>query len=82
MTPTSLAGGMVRLAAQIKTDGRWVKAKTTSATISPTGAYAWKYTPAKKGAYRMRATIARTAMNTAAGSPWLAFKVRQPTQRP
>ena len=29
--------------------------------ISASGAYSWKYKPAKRGAYRMRATIAKTA---------------------
>ena len=44
--------------------------------IGATGAYSWKYKPAKKGAYRMQATIAATATNTAAVTKWCSFKVK------
>ena len=45
-------------------------------TIGASGAYSWKYKPATKGGYRMRATIAKTATNTAAATKWLRFKVK------
>ena len=38
--------------------------------------YSWKYRPAKKGAYRMQALIAKTAAHTAATTEWLTFKVK------
>ena len=76
VTPISLAGSKVTLTAQLKKGKKWVKAKTGSATITSTGAYSWKYKPAKKGAYRLRATIAKTATNAAAKTKWLAFKVK------
>jgi hypothetical protein len=76
VTPLSLAGEKVTLTAQTKRNGAWVKAKTGSATIECTGAYSWKYKPAKKGAYRMRAAITKTADHTAAATRWLGFTVK------
>jgi hypothetical protein len=77
VTPTSLAGSKVTLTAQLKKGAKWVKAKTFSATITSTGAYSWKYKPAKKGAYRMQAAITKTATRAAVTTKWLAFKVKQ-----
>jgi len=76
VTPTSLAGSQVKLTAQKKRSGRWVKVKRVARTISPTGAYSWKYKPAKKGAYRMQAKIAKTVTHTAAKTKWRTFKVK------
>ena len=76
VTPTSLVGSKVTLTAQLKKASKWVKAKTASATITATGAYSWKYKPAKKGAYRIQAAIAKNATNAAATTKWLAFKVK------
>jgi hypothetical protein len=76
VTPTSLAGSQVKLTAQLKKSGKWTAAKTGFATISAAGAYSWKYKPAKKGSYRLQATIAATAAHTAAASTWLAFTVK------
>jgi hypothetical protein len=45
-------------------------------TVSTTCAYSWKYKPAKRGSYRMRATMARTATHTAAATTWRAFEVK------
>ena len=61
VTPTSLAGSKVKLTVQQKKGGKWVKVKSAPRTIGATGAYSWKYKPAKTGAYRMQATIAETA---------------------
>jgi len=76
VTPTNLAGSKVTLTAQMKKGTKWVKAKTTSATISSTAAYSWKYKPAKKGVYRMQTKIAKTAAHLAATTKWLTFKVK------
>ena len=75
-TPTSLAGGKVTLTVQRKHHGKWRKAAGTARTISARGAYRWKYQPAKRGSYRLRATIAGTAGNTAATTRWKTFKVK------
>jgi photosystem II stability/assembly factor-like uncharacterized protein len=76
VTPTSLAGSKVTLTVQLKKGAKWVKARTFSAAIASTGAYSWKFKPAKKGAYRVQATIAKTATHAAVTTKWLAFKVR------
>lgn len=76
VTPTSLAGSKVTLMAQLKKGAKWVKAKTFSAIVTSTGAYSWKYKPAKRGAYRVQATIGRTATHAAVTTKWLAFKVK------
>jgi hypothetical protein len=74
--PTSLAGSKVTFTAQQKKASKWVKVKSAVCTISATGAYGWKYKPAKKGAYRLQATIASTVTNAAGTTKWLAFKVK------
>ncbi len=75
VTPTSLAGSKVKLTVQKKKGTRWVTLKSVTRTISATGAYIWKYKPATRGAYHMRATIAKTATHTAAKTKWRPFKV-------
>jgi len=75
-TPSSLAGSKVKLTVQKKRHGRWVTVKRVARTISATGAYSWKYKPAKRGAYRMRATISRTDAHTAARTQWRTFRVK------
>jgi photosystem II stability/assembly factor-like uncharacterized protein len=76
VTPTSLAGSKVTLTAQLKKGAKWVKAKSMARTISASGAYSWKYKPAKRGAYRMRAAIAKTAAHAAATTKWRTFRVK------
>ncbi len=76
VTPVILAGSTVKVTTQLKKSGRWTTVKTSSATSSLIGAYSWKYKPAKKGAYRMQASIAQTATHTAATTAWLTFKVQ------
>ena len=76
VTPTSLAGSKVTLTAQLKKGAKWVKARTCSALITSTGAFGWKYKPAKKGVYRMQGSIAKTSTHAAVTTKWLAFKVR------
>ena len=75
VTPTSFVGSKGRLTVQ-KRGARWVTLKRVTRTISATGAYSWKYKPARRGAYRMRATIAKTAAHTAATTKWRTFKVK------
>ena len=76
VTPLSLAGSRVTLTVQIRTGLTWVKVKTSSASSRPVGNYRWKYTPAVKGAYRMRAQVAASAAYRAAATPWRAFTVK------
>jgi hypothetical protein len=76
VTPLSLAGRTVKVTAQLKKSGKWTTVKTKFATSSLTGAYSWKYKPVKKGAYRMRAAIAKAATHTAATTVWRTFMVQ------
>ena len=76
VTPTSPADSTVTLTAQLKKGAKWAKAKTGSALITSTGAYSWTYKPAERGAYRVRAVLARTATHAAFTTKWLAFKVK------
>ena len=75
VTPTSLAGTKVTLTVQRKQGGKWRKVKSLACTIGAKGAYSDTYKPAKKGRYRVRATIAKTATHTAARTKWRTFKV-------
>ena len=76
VTPKSLAGNKVTLTVQRKQGGKWHKVTSVACTIAANGAYGLKYKPVKKGSYRMRATIAKTAANTAATTTWRTFKVK------
>jgi photosystem II stability/assembly factor-like uncharacterized protein len=76
VTPTSLAGAKVNLTFQKKRSGRWVTLKRVARTISVKGVYSWPYKPATRGAYRVRAGIAKTANHMAAGTAWRSFKVK------
>ena len=75
VTPSVLAGGKVKLQVQ-RWVHRWVTVKTVLRTIGSSGAYSWRYKPAKKGSYRLRATVVKTATNTAVGTTWRKFKVK------
>ena len=66
----------VRLTAQRKQGGKWRKVQSVQRTASAKGAYGWTFKPKETGAYRIRATIAKTATHTAAATKWLRFKVR------
>ncbi len=76
MTPTGLAGCKVTLAVQRKQDGKWLKVKSMARTMNASCCCRWTYKPAKKDSYRVQATIAKTAANTAATTPWRMFKVK------
>jgi photosystem II stability/assembly factor-like uncharacterized protein len=76
VAPQSLVGSRVVLSVQMKTGAAWVKVKTTTASSRPVGKYSWKYMPAAKGAYRMRAQLAATGASAAATSSWISFAVK------
>ena len=75
VTPAALAGDKMTLLVQ-RRSGRWVKAATRSCTIRSGGAYSWKYRPGKRGAYRVRATLAKTATHLATTTSWRTFRVK------
>ena len=75
VTPTSLAGSKVILAVQRRQNAKWHKVTRLTVTIAAGGTYSDTYKPAKTGSYRIKATIAKTATNTAAATKWLTFKV-------
>ena len=71
----ALTGAKVALKAELKVGKKWTKTKTGTATASATGAFSWKYTPKKKGSYRVTASVAKTATYTAK-SMVKTFKVK------
>ena len=75
VTPGSLAGSKVTLTVQ-KKGARWVTVKAVVRTIAGGGTYSWKYEPARKGAYRMLATIVMSARQGTAGTGWRRFTVK------
>ena len=76
VAPQSLVGSRVVLSVQMKTGASWVKVKTTTASTRPVGKFSWKYRPAAKGTYRMRAQITKTATSGAATSSWVSFTAK------
>ena len=70
-----LAGVKVVLKAEIKVGSAWKAAKAGTATVSAIGAYTWTYKPAKKGTYRMTASIVATADYKGSKSPSRPFTV-------
>ena len=73
--PSVLVGNKARLILQRKS-GKWRGVKTVVLTIKRGGACSWIYKPAKRGAYRLQVTIAKTATHAPAKTKWLAFKVK------
>jgi len=76
LRPTSLAGSKVTLTVQRKKGSQWRKVTNLTCTVSASGAYSKKYKPTKKGSYRLRATIAKTAAHPAAATNWSTFRVK------
>ncbi len=76
LKPVSLAGTKVKITVQRKVGTKWVKVKVVSRLTSPTGAYSWKFKPAKRGTYRFRTSLAATTLHTAAKTPFRALKVK------
>ena len=75
VTPSVLAGGQVKLQWQ-RWAHKWVAVKTALRTIASKGAYSWWYKPARKGFYRLRVTIAKTATHAGAQITSREFRVR------
>ena len=75
VAPSALAGGQVKVQLQ-RWAHKWVAVKTVLRTIGSKGGYSWSYKPAKKGSYRLRITLAKTATHVAATTSWHSFKVR------
>jgi hypothetical protein len=76
LSPPSLAGANVTVTVQLRRGGAWKPVKTAVRATTAAGAYAWSYLPPRKGAYRAKAAIAPAPANTAAESPWSAFRVK------
>jgi hypothetical protein len=76
VTSANLSATKAKLTLQRKKGTKWVKVKIVSRTLSATHTYSWKYKPPRKGTYRIRATVARTATNKSATSKWKTFRVR------
>jgi len=76
VTPVAdLAGMRVLLKAEIRVGKAWRAARAGSATVSDAGRYVWTYKPAKKGSYRMTASIRATGDYKGSKSPTRRFKV-------
>jgi hypothetical protein len=73
--PTTLAGKSVKLTIQMKSGAAWKTVKSASAKIGATGAYSYKYTSSKKGAYQVQSSLAASTGFNAATSSWKSFKV-------
>ncbi len=69
-----LAGIKVLLKAERKVGKAWKAAKAGSATVSAAGMYVWNYKPAKKGSYRMTASIKATDDYKGSKSPTQALQ--------
>jgi len=77
VTPVAtLAGTKVVLKAEIKVGSAWKTSKAATATVTATGTYSWTYKPAKKGTYRLKASIKATTDYKGSKSPTKAFKVK------
>ena len=76
LTPTNLVASKVKLTVQRKKSGKWTTVKSVTRTVSASSAYAWRYKPARRGTYRLRTTIAKTAAHTAARTAWRGFRVK------
>jgi hypothetical protein len=77
IAPASLAGNSVSITIQKKSGAKWKTVKTAAATISATGAYAYKYKPTTTGSYHVQgAMAAKAGVNKAAATAWKTFKVK------
>ena len=76
LTPTGLPDERVTFTIERRRKGHWHAVVTRARTTSSAGLATITYKPAHKGTYRVRATLATTAANTAAASAWLRFVVK------
>lgn len=69
--------GKATVVIQRKVGARWVNAKTVARTINATsGAYSYSYKPQKRGSYRVKTSVAKTTLYTAATTSYKSFKVK------
>lgn len=73
VTPCSLVGSKVTLIVQRTRNGRRLKVANATCTIGANHAYRATYKLAKRGSYRLKATIAKSDRTAAATTKWLAF---------
>jgi hypothetical protein len=59
VTSASFAGEKVIVTVQRKSGASGRKVTSLRATFGASGAYSWKYKPAKKGSYRIRVAMAK-----------------------
>jgi photosystem II stability/assembly factor-like uncharacterized protein len=74
--PANLEGSRVTLTVERKHGGSWRKVVSKVRTTGAGGTCRWAYGPTKRGSYRVRCAIAKSAANLAATTTWRAFKVK------
>lgn len=74
--PGSLAGSRVTLSVQRKVGARWRKVTSLRGTIGVECTCSWRYRPTRRGAYRLRVTLAETSWHAAAATGWWSVKVK------
>ncbi len=75
VSPSALAGNKLSVQVQ-RWVGHWAAAKTLSCTIHTGGGCTCWYKPTRKGTYRVRVLIAKTAAHLSGATSWQGFKVR------
>jgi hypothetical protein len=69
--------GSAKITIQRKAGTRWVAAKSVTRPMNATsGAYSYGYKPTKIGTYRVKTSVAKTALYTAATTAYKTFKVK------
>ena len=69
--------GSAKLTIQRKVGAKWVAAKTVARPMNATsGAYSYGYKATKAGSYRVKTSVAKTALFTAATTAYKTFKVK------
>jgi len=76
VSPLAAAGDPVRLVVQRRGAAVWRTVKDVPVATSDTGAYAYRYWPARVGSYRVRVSAGAAAEHTAAQSRWVSFSVK------
>ena len=62
---------------QRRSAGSWRLVSTVQRETTDFGAsYSWRYTPGRRGTYRVRTKVAETVWHTAAQSRWVSFSVK------
>ena len=74
VTPSRVTA-KVKVVLQRRKGHKWVGVKAVMQAVGKGGAYTWKYKPARRGSYRVQATIVKTATHPAATAKWRAFAV-------